>query len=56
MTYTYTMKNRLEAVCDDKEILMAVAYDGDGSASDSSPETATQKQTTARTSAASWIS
>lgn len=36
MTYTYTMKNRLEVVCDDKEILMAVTYDGDGSASDSS--------------------
>lgn len=30
LTYTYTVENRLEAVYDKKELLMAAAYDGDG--------------------------
>ncbi|MED9905179.1 MAG: DNRLRE domain-containing protein [Lachnospiraceae bacterium] len=30
LTYTYTVENRLEAVYDGKELLMAAAYDGDG--------------------------
>ena len=29
-TYTYTVENRLEAVYDAQELLMAAAYDGDG--------------------------
>ena len=30
LSYTYTVENRLEAVYDGKELLMAAAYDGDG--------------------------
>lgn len=30
LTYLYTVENRLEAVYDKKELLMAAAYDGDG--------------------------
>jgi len=30
LTYAYTVENRLEAVYDGKELLMAAAYDGDG--------------------------
>lgn len=35
LTYTYTVENRLGAVYDRKELLMAAAYDRDGNSSSS---------------------